>query len=132
MKNITNTRSGNDVKVSFNYKTYKHFRDHKIRGTGFIGCKGFCREVAMYIACHEAAGIHFDTDCQMICYDDCVVLTLRKVQGVWRIVDVEVKGSVTVFRPVFVWKLIKRGINIFAAKFLEGWCLLRDAAPAMP
>ena len=113
------------TEVRFDAAALRRFRDGKVKGMRFVSCKGFCREIEFYISCHEAAGIHLDTECGTIIYDDRIVLTVRKEFGVWSIIDVTIRDSATAFRPVFCWKLIKRGMCIFPAKVLASWCLER-------
>lgn len=116
----------NNVRVSFNGKTARKFRHRKPKYLWFVKCAAICNEVAEYIASHEAAGIHFDTEYQEIAYDDCVTFMLRKEGGCWYIVEILVSKPVTEYRPVFIWKRIKRGAWEVMARFMAGWRTIRS------
>lgn len=78
-------------------------------------------ELAEYIAAHEASGIRFDTEGEDIRYDHGVHLIIRKMQGVWHIVDVYLTETPAAYEPVFFWQRVKRGIDYVLAKFVIGW-----------
>ena len=44
-------------------------------------------ELSVYLAEHEASGVHLDTECQEVRYVDGVYLLLRRSQGIWYIMD---------------------------------------------
>lgn len=78
-------------------------------------------ELAEYIAAHEASGIHFDTEGEDIRYDNGVHLIIRKVQGVWQIVDVYMTEEPIAYKPIFFWSRIKQGIDYVLARLVIGW-----------
>lgn len=92
-----------------------------VLGAGSV--KGFilCRELEFYISAHEQAGVHLDTVCQEIRYDDNVSLIIMKSGGVWFITDIWVTGETLRFSPIYFWKRIKLGWREFAARSLIGW-----------
>ena len=92
-------------------------------GLGARFIRGFIlkRDLADYIAAHEARGIHLDKGCQEIRYDDGIHLIIKKVQGIWYITDVIATEEAAGFAPIFFWQRIKAGINDLLAHVLIGW-----------
>lgn len=88
------------------------------------------REVAFYIASHEAQGIHFDTVFTELDFGNGITLCLRKEGGFWLITDVICDSAdsepVTAYEPMFIWKALKRGCDIVIAHMLVCWRKLRD------
>ena len=72
--------------------------------------------------------VTLDESCQMVRYDDSIVLMLRKVQGVWYITDIYSTDKAVGYQPVFFWKLIKRGARMILAHVLSGWKRLTKSA----
>lgn len=91
-------------------------------GKRFLQAFVLCRELAEYLAAHEAAGVHLDTECQEVRYEDGVYLLLRRTQGVWYITDVFAAEPVTAFEPMYIWKQVKRGASYFMMQILSCWC----------
>lgn len=88
-------------------------------------------ELADYIAAHEASGIRFDTEGEDIRYDGGVHVIVRKVQGVWQVVDVYMTEKPLAYKPIFFWNRIKQGINYILAKFVIGWrSIMAEKKPA--
>ena len=110
------------VRVRFTRESRKQLSQLKdMPGSVFLRAMTIKKELALYIASHEAQNIHFNTDCQEVCYQEGIILVLHKEQGVWFITDV--LGSMTPRRtPVFVWEQFKRGCNLILARLLIGWC----------
>lgn len=97
---------------------------HKINqrlGALFIRPFVLENELAEYIAAHEASGVCFDTEGEDIRYDHGVHLIIRKMQGVWHIVDVYLTEEPSAYKPVFFWQRVKRGIDYVLAKIVIGW-----------
>ena len=69
------------------------------------------RELQQYIAAHEAAGVHLDTQCQEVCYDSGIYLLLRRTQGTWYITDIVLMDAAAGFVPVFTWERVRRGVS---------------------
>ena len=119
--------AGYNVSIDFTKQGWRQFA--KLNATLGSRCiRAFIlkREVAEYIAAHEAAGVKLDTECQELRYDDGIVLLLKKVQGTWHITDVFMTGEAIAFAPIFFWKRIRRGISEMLTKLLIGWrCLTR-------
>ena len=122
--------AGYNVPIDFTKQGWRQFaRLNASLGTRYIRAVILKRDVAEYIAAHEAAGVKLDTECQELRYDDGIVLLLKKVQGTWLITDVFMTGEVIAFAPIFFWKRIRRGISDTLTKLLIGWrCLTRALA----
>lgn len=122
--------AGYAVSIEFTKQGWRQFaRLNTSLGIRYIRAFILKREVAEYIAAHEAASIKLDTECQELRYDGGVHLLLRKVQGTWLITDVFMTGEVIAFAPIFFWKRIRRGISDTLTKLLIGWrCLTRALA----
>ena len=84
------------------------------------------RELAAYIACHEAEGISLDTICQEVRYDDTVCLLLKKVQGIWYITDIYLLTESVAFAPLYLWQRIKLGWRFLLVHTLVGWRRLTE------
>ena len=81
--------AGYAVSIDFTKQGWRRFaRLNASLGTRYIRAFILKRDVAEYIAAHEAAGVKLDTGCQELRYDGGVHLLLRKVQGTWLITDV--------------------------------------------
>ena len=122
--------AGYAVSIEFTKQGWQQFaRLNTSLGTHYIRAFILKREVAEYIAAHEAASVKLDTECQELRYDGGVHLLLKKVQGTWLITDVFMTGEVIAFAPIFFWKRIRRGISDTLTKLLIGWrCLTRALA----
>ena len=117
--------------VIFDRKAESRFNRKKPETFRNLSTVTVCCEIAEYIASHEAVGIHFDTDCQRIVYNDRITFLLCKEGGFWIITDVLIAETVKEFIPVFIWKQIKLGARIVMAKFLACWRTIRSTSPAM-
>ena len=82
-------------------------------------------ELAEYIAAHEQRGHHFDTDGVDIRYDGGVYVVLRKMQGVWYIVDAYLTDTPVEFKPIYFWQRIQRGVSSLLARLIIGWRVTR-------
>ena len=114
--------------VEFTRSGWRQFgKMNRCLGNRFI--KGFIlrRELALYIAAHDASGVHLDTICQEIRYEDGVYLLMMKCQGVWYITDIWSTEPATAFKPCFFWKQIKHGYNLVLAHVLICWQNLTKA-----
>ncbi len=80
---------------------------HQLKGH-FAHALVLKHEVSAYLASHEQAGIAFDTQCQELHYDDRIWLLLRKIQGIWYIIDVWLHESVVCSIPLSVWKQVQK------------------------
>ena len=85
------------------------------------------RELAEYIAAHEAAGVKLDTECQELRYDGGVYVLLKKVQGTWLITGIFLAEEAVAFAPVYFWTEVKRGCNLLLVRLLTGWRRLTKA-----
>ena len=109
--------------VEFTRSGWRQFcKMNRVLGIRFI--KGFIlrRELALYIAAHDASGVHLDTICQEIRYEDGVYLLMMKCQGVWYITDIWSAATPNDFKPVFFWKKLKQGWKEFLVRIVIGWC----------
>lgn len=109
--------------VDFTKSGWRQFcKMNRCLGSRFI--KGFIlrRELAAYIAAHDASSVHLDTICQEIRYEDGVYLLMMKCQGVWYITDIWSAETPNDFKPVFFWKKLKQGWKEFLVSVLIGWC----------
>lgn len=122
--------AGYNISIDFTKQGWRQFaRLNSTLGSRYLRAFILKREVAEYIAAHEAAGIRLDTECQELRYDDGIVLLLKKVQGTWHITDVFMTDEAVSFAPIFFWRRIRRGINEMLTKLLIGWrCLTRTLA----
>ena len=110
------------VPVAFTRSGRKQFtRLNRALGARFIRAFVLQSELAAYLAEHEANGMQLDTECQEVRYEDGVYLLLRKMQGVWYIIDAFAAEETAAYEPVFVWQRVRRGAEYVLARLLTGW-----------
>ena len=122
--------AGYAVSIDFTRQGWRQFAKlNSHLATHYIRAFLIKRDVAEYIAAHEAAGVKLDTECQELRYDGGVHLLLRKVQGTWLITDVFCTEETVAIAPVYFWTRIRRGCSDTLAKLLIGWrCLTKALA----
>ena len=119
------------VPVAFTRSGRKQFtRLNRALGARFIRAFVLQSELAAYLAEHEANGMQLDTECQEVRYEDGVYLLLRKMQGVWYIIDAFAAEETAAYEPVFVWQRVRRGAEYVLARLLTGWRRLSRRAVA--
>ena len=123
----------NTVSIDFTHSGWRKLNKiNQQLGALFIRPFVLKNELAEYIAAHEASGVRFDTEGEDIRYDNGVHLIIRKMQGVWHIVDVYLTEIPTSYKPVFFWQRIKCGIDYVLAKFVIGWRAITTKAVQKP
>ena len=124
-RSVSETESktiGRTVSIDFTRSGWRRLnRINQKLGALFIRPFVMKSELAEYIAAHEASGVHFDTEGEDIRYDHGIHLIIRKMQGVWHIVDVYLTEEPVAYKPIFFWQRIKCGIDYVLAKFVIGW-----------
>ena len=102
--------AGHIVSVDFTKQGWRQFAAVNRRlAERYIRAFILKRALTQYIAAHEAAGVHLDTQCQEVCYDSGIYLLLRRTQGPWYITDIVLTDAAAGFVPVFTWERIRRG-----------------------
>lgn len=122
--------AGYTVSIDFTKQGWRQFaRLNRTLGRRYIRAFILKRDVAEYIAAHEAAGVKLDTECQELRYDGGVHLLLKKVQGTWLITDVFCTEEAVAFAPVYFWTKIRRGCSLLLVRLLISWrCLTKGLA----
>lgn len=122
--------AGYTVSIDFTKQGWRQFaRLNRSLGRRYIRAFILRRDVAEYIAAHEAAGVKLDTECQELRYDGGVQLLLKKVQGTWLITDVFCTEEAVAFAPVYFWTKIRRSCSLLLVRLLIGWrCLTKGLA----
>lgn len=108
--------------INFTKSGWRQFAKlNRSLGSRFI--KGFILryELSKYITAHENSGVHLDTICQEIRYDDGIYLLLMKNNDTWYITDIWSAEAPIAFVPVFFWTQIKCGYNTLLAHVLVAW-----------
>ena len=127
----SNERKQIKVQVEFTRTGWRQFaRLNRSLGARFIRAFILRYELAAYLAEHEAAGVHLDTECQEVRYVDGVYLLLRKSQGIWYITDVFAAEEEVGYEPIYFWQRVKRGASYILARLLIGWRQLTRKAVA--
>ena len=104
--------AGHIVSVDFTKQGWRQFAAVNRRlAARYIRAFILKRELQQYIAAHEAAGVHLDTQCQEVCYDSGIYLLLRRTQGTWYITDIVLMDAAAGFVPVFTWERVRRGVS---------------------
>ena len=120
--------AGYSISIDFTKQGWRQFA--KLNSTlGSRDLRAFIlkRDVAEYIAAHEAVGVRLDAEGQELRYDGEVALLLRKVHGTWYIMDVIRTEATAAYEPVYFWTRVKRGCNEILARMLAGWRNLTKA-----
>lgn len=122
--------AGHSVFVDFTKRGCRQFaKVNRSLGRRYIRAFILKRDLAEYIAAHEAAGVHLDTECHELRYDDGICLLLRKEQGQWLITEMFRTEEASDFTPVYIWTQRKRGCSFILTRLLIGWrCLTKSAA----
>lgn len=114
--------AGHIVSVDFTKQGWRQFAAVNRRlAARYIRAFILKRELKQYIAAHEAAGVHLDTQCQEVCYDSGIYLLLRRTQGTWYITDIVVMDAAAGFVPVFTWERVRRGVSGTLRRVLLCW-----------
>ena len=122
--------AGNFVSIDFTKRGWRQFaRLNRSLGKRYIRAFILKRDLAEYIAAHEAAGVKLDTECQELRYDNDICLLLRKEQGQWLITDIFRTQEAAAFAPVYFWTRVRRGCDLLLARVFIGWrCLTKAVA----
>ncbi len=128
-RNIAAMRPGNRVIIDFTRVGWRSFEKvNRALGAHFIRPFVLRNELAAYIAAHEAQGRHFDTEGEEIRYDGGVYVVIRKMQGVWYIIDAYMTETPAEFEPIYFWQHIQRGVNYVLPKLVIGWRVIKTRA----
>ena len=104
--------AGHIVSVDFTKQGWRQFAAVNRRlAARYIRAFILKRELKQYIAAHEAAGVHLDTQCQEVCYDSGIYLLLRRTQGTWYITDIVLTDAAAGFVPAFPWERVRTGAS---------------------
>ncbi len=118
----TNRVSSHFYGIRFSRSGWKQFcHINQTLAYRFIRAYILKQELSVYLSAHEAAGIHMDTECQEIRYDDGFYLLLRKMQGVWYITDVILSDVTNTFLPVYTVRSALRGVMSVITLVFSGW-----------
>ena len=112
--------AGYAVSIDFTKQGRRQFaKVNRSLGRRYIRAFILKRDLAEYIAAHEAAGVHLDGIC----------LLLRKEHGQWLITEVFRTEEASAFAPVYIWTQLRRGCSFILTRLLIGWrCLTKSAA----
>ena len=112
--------------IDFTRSGWRSFEKvNRALGAHFIRPFMMRAELAEYIAAHEQRGHHFDTDGVDIRYDGGVYVVLRKMQGIWYIVDAYLTDTPVEFKPIYFWQRIQRGVSSLLTRLIIGWRVTR-------
>lgn len=116
-------KNAGNIHIAFDKRGWQKLRmlNQRLKKSCIHSCV-LKRELANYIAAHEAAGIYMDSQCQEICYEHGIYLILRKESGMWIIMDVIVHLKRFVYQAVTIWNQVRRGTGLVLHKMLAGWC----------
>ena len=120
--------AGYAVSIDFTKQGRRQFaKVNRSLGRRYIRAFILKRDLAEYIAAHEAAGVHLDTECHELRYDDGICLLLRKEHGQWLITEVFRTEEASAFAPVYIWTQLRRGCSFILTRLLIGWrCLTKS------
>ena len=125
-RNIAAMRVNTRVMIGFTRAGWRSFEKvNRALGARFIRPFMLRNELAAYIAAHEEQGHHFDTEGEELRYDGGVYVVIRKMQGVWYIIDAYMTETPAEFEPIYFWQRIQRGVNYVLAKLVIGWRVIK-------
>ncbi len=128
-RNIAATQASSRVIIDFTRAGWRSFEKvNRALGAHYIRPFVLRNELAAYIAAHEAQGVFFDTEGEELRYDGGVYVVIRKMQGIWYIIDAYMTEPLAEFEPIYFWQRIRRGINYVLAKLVIGWRVIKTRA----
>ncbi len=128
-RNFAATWTSSRVIIDFTRAGWRSFEKvNRALGVYYIRPFMLRNELAAYIAAHEAQGVFFDTESTDIRYDGGVYVVIRKMQGVWYIIDAFMTETPAEFEPIYFWQRIQRGVNYVLAKLVIGWRVIKTRA----
>ena len=127
----SNERKRIKAQVEFTRSGWRQLaRLNRSLGARLIRAFVLCHELSVYLAEHEASGVHLDTECQEVRYVDGVYLILRRSQGIWYITDVFAAEEGDGYEPMYFWQRVRRGAGCVLIRLLIGWRQLTRRAVA--
>ena len=118
----SNERKPIKAKVKFTRSGWRRLaRLNRSLGARLIRAFVLRHELSVYLAEHEASGVHLDTECQEVRYVDGVYLLLRRSQGIWYIMDVFAAEEGDGYEPMYFWQRVRRGAGCVLIRLLIGW-----------
>ena len=127
----SNERKRIKAQVEFTRSGWRQLaRLNRSLGARLIRAFVLCHELSVYLAEHEASGVHLDTECQEVRYVDGVYLLLRRSQGIWYITDVFAAEEGDDYEPMYFWQRVRRGAGCVLIRLLIGWRQLTRRAVA--
>ena len=127
----SNERKPIKAQVEFTRSGWRQLaRLNRSLGARLIRAFVLCHELSVYLAEHEASGVHLDTECQEVRYVDGVYLLLRRSQGIWYITDVFAAEEGDGYEPMYFWQRVRRGAGCVLIRLLIGWRQLTRRAVA--
>ena len=127
----SNERKRIKAQVEFTRSGWRQLaRLNRSLGARLIRAFVLCHELSVYLAEHEASGVHLDTECQEVRYVDGVYLLLRRSQGIWYITDVFAAEEGDDYEPMYFWQRVRRGAGCVLIRLLIGWRQLTRKAVA--
>ena len=127
----SNERKRIKAQVEFTRSGWRQLaRLNRSRGARLIRAFVLRHELSVYLAEHEASGVHLDTECQEVRYVDGVYLLLRRSQGIWYITDVFAAEEGDDYEPMYFWQRVRRGAGCVLIRLLIGWRQLTRRAVA--
>ena len=127
----SNERKPIKVQVKFTRSGWRQLaRLNRSLGARLIRAFVLRHELSVYLAEHEASGVHLDTECQEVRYVDGVYLLLRRSQGIWYITDVFAAEEGDGYEPMYFWQRVRRGAGCVLIRLLIGWRQLTRRAVA--
>ena len=127
----SNERKRIKAQVEFTRSGWRQLaRLNRSLGARLIRAFVLCHELSVYLAEHEASGVHLDTECQEVRYVDGVYLILRRSQGIWYITDVFAAEEGDDYEPMYFWQRVRRGAGCVLIRLLIGWRQLTRRAVA--
>ena len=120
--------AGYAVSIEFTKQGWRQFaRLNTSLGIRYIRAFILKRDVAEYIAAHEAASIKLDTGVSGAALRWRRPSAAQEGSGTWLITDVFCTEEAVAFAPVYFWTRVRRGCNLLLVRLITGWRSLTKA-----
>ena len=110
------------IRIHFLKSAEKYFEKAMNQINESDSLKQACKEVADYIAAHQAAGVYIIDEKKAIMYCEGVKLVLKRaLPNHWVIVAVKYIGHMPISWPIYLLKRIKRGAYERLCRVVDFW-----------
>ena len=124
-----NVNSGcRDISVNISRSGWRKLGNmNRELGANYIRAYEVRMELCAYLKMYEDAGMSLDTQWQELRYDEKICLIIRKVQGIWYVIDIWITDMAMCTVPLYMWKVMRKSGREIMTRILIGWQAIRAA-----